>query len=84
MAPTSRYVESGLRGAANTVKAYASGWQRFTAWCQAHDLVPLPVTVETLASSGTELVEVGKKIATVQCLLLVVGPQLGHHVREVV
>jgi hypothetical protein len=31
---TSRYVESGLRGAANTIRAYAGDWQRFTTWCQ--------------------------------------------------
>ncbi|RYF04446.1 MAG: hypothetical protein EOO40_11200 [Deltaproteobacteria bacterium] len=36
--PTSRYVESGLRGAANTIRAYAGDWARFTAWCRLHHL----------------------------------------------
>ena len=27
---TNRYVETGLRGAANTIRAYAGDWQRFT------------------------------------------------------
>ena len=66
VAPASRYVAAGLRGAANTVKAYAGDWRRFSDWCQAHGLVPLPATVETLAGFLTELAEAGKKVATVQ------------------
>ena len=66
VAPTSRYVAAGLRGATNTVKAYAGDWRRFAAWCQVHDRVPLPATVETLAGFLTELAEAGKKVATVQ------------------
>lgn len=55
LAPTSRYVEAGLRGAANTVKAYAGDWQCFSRWCQLHHLVALPATVDTLAGFLAEL-----------------------------
>ena len=63
---TSRYVESGLRGAANTVRAYAGDWKRFTAWCQLHQLESLPAPVEALAGFLTELADAGKKVATIQ------------------
>jgi site-specific recombinase XerD len=64
--PTSRYVESGLRGAANTIRAYAGDWARFTTWCQTHQLDSLPAPVEALAGFLTELAEAGKKVATIQ------------------
>jgi site-specific recombinase XerD len=63
---TSRYVESGLRGAANTQRAYAGDWQRFTTWCQANQLESLPAPVEALAGFLTELADAGKKVATIQ------------------
>ncbi|RYE89253.1 MAG: integrase, partial [Cytophagaceae bacterium] len=63
---TSRYVESGLRGAANTIRAYAGDWARFTAWCQTHQFESLPAPVEALAGFLTELAEAGKKVATIQ------------------
>ncbi|MBO2011600.1 tyrosine-type recombinase/integrase [Hymenobacter negativus] len=63
---TGRYVESGLRGAANTIRAYAGDWQRFTAWCQQHQLESLPAPVEALAGFLTELADAGKKVATIQ------------------
>lgn len=65
-APASRYVEAGLRGAANTVKAYAGDWRRFAAWCGVHHFEPLPASAEALAGFLTELAEAGKKVATVQ------------------
>lgn len=64
--PTTRYVEAGLRGAANTVRAYTGDWARFTAWCAAHQLPALPAAVETLGGFLTELAEAGKKVATIQ------------------
>jgi site-specific recombinase XerD len=64
--PVSRYVQSGLRGAANTVRAYAGDWARFSAWCQTHQLEALPASVEALAGFLTELAETGKKVATIQ------------------
>lgn len=64
--PTARYVEAGLRGAPNTARAYAGDWQRFTTWCTAHELSPLPAAVATLAGFVTHLAEAGKKVATIQ------------------
>lgn len=63
---TSRYVEAGLSGAANTVKAYAGDWKRFGLWCAEHGLEPLPASVETLAGFVTHLAETDKKVATIQ------------------
>jgi len=63
---TSRYVESGLRGAANTIRAYAGDWKRFTAWCALHQMESLPASVEALAGFLTELADAGKKVATIQ------------------
>ncbi|TPG58936.1 tyrosine-type recombinase/integrase [Hymenobacter nivis] len=63
---TSRYVEAGLSGAANTAKAYAGNLKRFGAWCAAHGLDPLPASVDTLAGFVTHLAETGKKVSTVQ------------------
>lgn len=63
---TSRYVESGLRGAANTIRAYAGDLKRFTSWCALHQLNSLPAPVEALAGFLTELADAGKKVATIQ------------------
>ena len=65
-AHTARYVEAGLQGAPNTAKAYAGDWCRFSAWCAAHELAPLPAAVDTLAGFVTHLAETGKKVATIQ------------------
>jgi site-specific recombinase XerD len=64
--PASRYVETGLRGAANTIRAYAGDWARFTVWCQLHQFASLPAAAEALAGFLTELAEAGKKVATIQ------------------
>ncbi|WP_139926249.1 tyrosine-type recombinase/integrase [Hymenobacter sp. DG01] len=66
VASTSRYVESGLRGAANTVRAYAGDWKRFSAWCELHELAALPAPVEAAVGFLTELADAGKKFATIQ------------------
>ncbi|AHJ95544.1 tyrosine-type recombinase/integrase [Hymenobacter swuensis] len=63
---TQRYVESGLRGAANTVRAYAGDWKRFAAWCGLHQLAALPAPVEALVGFLTELADAGKKFATIE------------------
>lgn len=63
---TLRYVESGLRGAANTVRAYAGDWKRFAAWCELHQLAALPASVEALVGFLTELADAGKKFATIE------------------
>ena len=63
---TSRYIEAGLSGAANTVKAYAGDWKRFGLWCAEHGLESLPASVKTLAGFVTHLAETDKKVATIQ------------------
>ena len=63
---TARYVEAGLQGAPNTAKAYAGDLRRFGVWCAAHELTPLPASVDTLAGFVTHLAETGKKVATIQ------------------
>src|SRR5438067_56617 len=35
--------------AANTRRAYAADWRLFVAWCEAHQLAPLPAAPETVA-----------------------------------
>lgn len=62
----SRYVETGLRGAANTVRAYAGDWNRFATWCQHHGVLALPASTGALAGFLTELADAGKKVATIQ------------------
>ena len=61
-----RYVNTGQQGAANTQRAYAGDWRRFTAWCQEHGRAALPADVLTLAAFVTSLAEAGKKVATIQ------------------
>jgi len=61
-----RYVTTGQRGAANTQRAYAGDWLRFTTWCQQHGRTALPADVATLAAFVTSLADAGKKVATIQ------------------
>jgi site-specific recombinase XerD len=52
--------------AANTVKAYASDWRDFVAWCEGYKLVSLPATPAVVALYLTSLAERGLKLATVR------------------
>ena len=61
-----RYVSTGQQGAANTQRAYAGDWQRFTTWCQEHGRAALPADVSTMAAFVTALADSGKKVATIQ------------------
>jgi site-specific recombinase XerD len=61
-----RYVHAGQQGAANTQRAYAGDWRRFTTWCREYGRESLPTDVPTLAAFVTSLAEVGKKVATIQ------------------
>ncbi|SFQ83572.1 site-specific integrase, partial [Hymenobacter arizonensis] len=61
-----RYVTTGQQGAANTQRAYAGDWRRFTAWCREHGRDALPADVLTVAAFVTALAEAGKKVATIQ------------------
>jgi hypothetical protein len=61
-----RYVNTGQQGAANTQRAYAGDWRRFTSWCREHGRESLPADVPTMAAFVTSLAEAGKKVATIQ------------------
>lgn len=61
-----RYVQTGQQGAANTQRAYAGDWRRFTAWCHEHGRPALPADVPTAAAFVTALAEASKKVATIQ------------------
>ncbi|MGW8526970.1 tyrosine-type recombinase/integrase [Nocardiopsis sp. NPDC055824] len=52
--------------AANTQRAVARDWTRFTAWCAAHGRTPLPATGATLANYVTHLLEDRPAPATVE------------------
>ena len=41
--------------AANTIRAYASDWEQFDAWCKAHGQSSLPATPETVVLYVTDL-----------------------------
>jgi integrase len=61
-----RYVNTGQQGAANTQRAYAGDWRRFTTWCREHGRESLPADLPTIAAFVTSLAEAGKKVATIQ------------------
>jgi site-specific recombinase XerD len=61
-----RYVNTGQQGAANTQRAYAGDWKRFTTWCREHGREALPADVITVAAFVTALAEAGKKVTTIQ------------------
>ena len=61
-----RYVNTGQQGAANTQRAYAGDWRRFTTWCQEYGRTALPADVPTMAAFVTALAEAGKKVATIR------------------
>lgn len=61
-----RYVSTGQRGAANTQRAYAGDWQRFTSWCLEHGRESLPADVPTIAAFVTSLADSNKKVSTIQ------------------
>jgi integrase len=73
-----RYVNTGQQGAANTQRAYAGDWKRFTVWCREHGREALPADVLTIAAFVTALAEAGKKVTTIQrhCALLSKAHQL--------
>ena len=65
-AETGEFLSAGLEGAANTQRAYAGDWRRFTAWCEQVGRPSLPAALETLAGFVTHLASEGKKLATIQ------------------
>ena len=63
---TGAFISAGLEGAANTKRAYAGDWRRFTEWCAQMERSALPAALETLAGFVTHLAAEGKKLATIQ------------------
>jgi site-specific recombinase XerD len=60
--------------AANTWKAYQADLRDFTTWCEAHCLVSLPATPETVAAYLADLAE-RCKVSTVQRRLSAISQQ---------
>jgi site-specific recombinase XerD len=56
-----RYVNTKQQGAANTQRAYAGDWRRFTSWCREHQRESLPADVLTMAAFVTSLAEAGER-----------------------
>jgi site-specific recombinase XerD len=52
--------------AANTVKAYASDWRDFEAWCRRYGLAAMPASPAVAALYLTSLGERGLKVSTVR------------------
>lgn len=50
--------------AGSTRRAYATDWQRFTAWCEPRGLAVLPASAETVALFLSAEAEVGRRPAT--------------------
>ena len=50
----------GAARSPNTIRAYASDWRHFTAWCQRHQLPSLPAEPETLVLYLTDLARTAK------------------------
>src|SRR5947199_2956794 len=60
--------------AANTWKAYQADLRDFATWCEAHDLVSLPATPETVAAYLADLAQ-RCKVSTVQRRLSAISQQ---------
>jgi integrase len=58
--------------AANTRRAYRTGWNDFSAYCTAHSLDPLPATPQTIALYVTSLAA-RTKVATVRLYLAAIA-----------
>jgi len=48
-----------------TIKAYASDWRDFSAWCVLHKSPDLPASVETTAAYLAHLADKGLKVSTI-------------------
>jgi site-specific recombinase XerD len=51
--------------APNTIRSYTADWRHFTAWCDAHELDPLPAAPATVAAYLTDLAGVNA-VSTIQ------------------
>lgn len=67
--------------AANTVRAYASDWRQFEAWCDERCLEALPARAEAVATYLAVLAQAGRADSTIGRHLAAIGwqhRQLGH------
>ncbi len=67
--------------AANTVRAYASDWRQFEAWCDERGLDPLPARPEAVATYLAVLAQAEKADSTIGRQLAAIGwhhRQCGH------
>jgi integrase len=58
---------------AATIRAYASGWRDFLAFCDAQQLSPLPASDDTVAAYLAALADRGAKAATIARRLVVIA-----------
>ncbi|WP_224996943.1 tyrosine-type recombinase/integrase, partial [Cesiribacter sp. SM1] len=61
----SKYLKSGLEGAANTVRSYKADLDCYSAWCEKQGVPLFPATPETIANYIGSLAE-HYKLATIQ------------------
>ena len=61
--------------AANTIRAYASDWGQFEAWCDARGLEALPARVEVVATYLASLARAGRADSTIGRHLAAIGWQ---------
>lgn len=57
----------------NTIRAYASDWRAFEAWCDARGLEPLPARAEAVATYLASLAQAGKADSTIGRHLAAIG-----------
>lgn len=60
------YAQAGLRGSANTQKAYASDYRQFLVFCDTQGATSAPATPEIVAQYLAYLADQGRKYATIQ------------------
>lgn len=53
---------AGRARAANTTRAYAADWHRFSTWCGQRDLNPLPAAPQVLAAYLAEMAETRSEV----------------------
>jgi integrase len=64
---------AGRSKSAATIKAYASGWRDFLAFCEERGLSALPATEQTVALYLSDMADRGAKAATVARRLVVIA-----------
>ena len=57
---------AALSHAEATLRAYGADWRHFIAWCEAHNVMHLPASHQTVGAYIAELADSGRKTATIQ------------------